>query len=322
MAGINLESNNALINMARDQQPHDTCPAVSTMAAMGLNAKLINPSGDTSVSSTDIDERFDTLAKRNTLMVYLAITPELFNSMINAEGVVNANPGSTLMPRFDKTILSNSPVQSTLTLCYHISERHMVSLQQDKFYILEAQRNPHAQQVRDGQGCFDTFNRIFEIPQMQIEDGRVFRLNSLEVNSMAIWEVVNSDGTSNVYGNIFTRYSSPSGHLWSFNTLVYLNSLDTDQQPTMISIIMALEYCGTQCLNSLPENTKAKINSFLDKLDRDRFNTCRWLDLNRVRHFGAKDRRYIRGADQHLQVLQQENGQHWVDYLASVNEAC
>ena len=84
MAGINLESNNALINMARDQQPHDTCPAVSTMAEMGLNAKLTNPSGDTSVSSTDIDERFDTLAKRNTLMVYLAITPELFNSMINA----------------------------------------------------------------------------------------------------------------------------------------------------------------------------------------------------------------------------------------------
>ena len=258
MAGINLESNNVLINMAGDQQPHDTCPAVSTLAEMGLNAKLINPSGDMSVSSTDIDDRFNILSKRSTMMVYLAISPELSNSMVDSEGIINAIPVSTLMPRFDKTILSNSPVQSTLTLCYHVSERHVVSLQQDKLYILEAQLNPHAQQVRDGQGCFNTLNRIFEIPQMQIEEGRVFRFNSLEVNSMAIWEVVNSDGANNVYGNIFTRYRWASGHLWSFNTLVNLNSLDTDRQPTMISIIMALEYCGTQCINVFPRTGRPR----------------------------------------------------------------
>lgn len=305
--------------MGSDQQPHEARPAVSTLAEMGLNAKLINLPGNKVVTATDIDERFNLLTELNTMVIYVALTVELFNSMVNEQGVINAIAGSTLMPLFDKTILSNSPVQAVLTLCYHTSERHVVSLQQDTFYILEVQLNPHAQQVREGQGCSNTFNRIFEIPQIQVEDGRIFRFNSLEINSMAVWEVSNMDRAVNLFNNLFTRYRWTTGYLWSFNTLVDLNKLDTNQQPTLISIIMALEYCGTQCINIFPESVRTKINNLLNKLDRERFNTCSWLNLNKVRHFGVKDQRYLRGAPQHPQVLQQENGHHWIDYLATVN---
>lgn len=168
---------------------------------------------------------------------------------------------------------------------------------QEKLYILEVQLNPHAQQVRDGQGCCNTFNPIFEIPQTQIEDGRVFKFNSLEINSMAVWEIGNTDQTNNVFdNNTSTRYSWMRGYLWSFKTVVDLNKLETDQQPTLISVIIALGYCGTQCINILPENTRTKVNNLLNRLDRERFTTCRWLDLSRVQHFGVKDQRYLCGA--------------------------
>ena len=111
---------------------------MSTLAEMGLNTLIINPSGALTVSSTDTNQRFNILSACNTMMVYIELSPELFNSMVDEQGVIRA--------------MSSSPVQATFTYCYHASERHLVSLRQEKSIIVEAQLNAHAQQVRDGQG--------------------------------------------------------------------------------------------------------------------------------------------------------------------------
>ena len=86
---------------------------------------------------------------------------------------------------------------------------------------------------------------------------------------MAVWEVTNQDQINSVFSNQFTRYSWTNRYLWSFNTLVNLNNLETEQQPTLISQIMALENCGTRRINCPPDNTRGKLNSILNRLDRD-----------------------------------------------------
>ena len=62
MAVVNLESTTRWSN---EQQLYDARPAVSTLREMGLNAEIVNPAGDTTVLSTDIDERFNILSKCN-----------------------------------------------------------------------------------------------------------------------------------------------------------------------------------------------------------------------------------------------------------------
>ena len=71
--------------------------------------------------------------------------------------------------------MSTNPVQATLTDFYHASERRVVSLQQAKFIILETQLSPHVQQLRQGQGTVQVFNRAREIPEYEAEQGRIFR---------------------------------------------------------------------------------------------------------------------------------------------------
>ena len=78
---------------------------------------------------------------------------------------------------------------------------------------------------------------------------------------MAIWEVKNMEVNTKLFNNVFRRYCWSTGYLWSVNTLLNINLIGTEHEPSLISIIVALEYSGTQLINMLPEDTRHKATS-------------------------------------------------------------
>ena len=169
----------------------------------------------------------------------------------------------------------------------------MVRLQQAKLTTLGTQLSLHAQQLRQGEG---------------IRWNKGVPLGSTATSSTP-W----SSGRS-------TPSSSTMSSAGIAGLQVNINLIGTEHGSTLISTITALEYSGTQMINMLPEDTRHKLIAMLNRLDRDHFTTSKWLNINKVGWFGVKDMRYLRGSGQHPLTLELENGQRWVNYLASVNE--
>ena len=77
---------------------------------------------------------------------WIALTTEIHEAMVVKEiGNIKELRGDTLMPRWDKLILSNTPGAAMKTLFCHWSEQHVVTLTENKVTLLSF--NPNLKQL-------------------------------------------------------------------------------------------------------------------------------------------------------------------------------
>ena len=90
---------------------------------------------------------------------------------------------STLMPSFDKMILSKSPTGAVTTAFYHATDRHVVTANKEQYVLTSVTASKDQQFVRLGNKTMNLLNRAYTMPQLQVECGSTVKFTTDEISS-------------------------------------------------------------------------------------------------------------------------------------------
>lgn len=241
--------------------------------------------------------------------------------------VINAVPGSTRMPRFDKMLAQQTPTLSVLTQAFHQSEGHVRTGSPNRAIILSFEECNIQSPFRMGNSALNTFCRGYQYPQQQVEMDRTLRFNMKEMQSQQIWLCTTVDPNSTLVQQAF-QLNWNRDYGWSFNIpfnlaeMMMRSNTTTDQHEAdtiRFQVISIMEYSGTQLIQQVSTEVATWLTTMLPGL-HPVCNKGR-LSTQHVHFHGSKTLERLRGAPQHGEWLRETNTPEEIStYLAETNQ--
>ena len=206
----------SLTNIAVIKEPTIRMPAKLSLTTIGLTTRAIKLSSVVNATCLAPQAFHDETYNNDMETWWLCTTTELHEAMkdVATEQIKGIN-GSTLMPSFDKVILSRSPTQAVTTAFYHYTEGHFTT-NNGQMILSSFTVNKGQQLVRLGNKSINLFNRAYLMPQLQVEAGSTIKFTTDELASTQHW-VLESNNDQSIMSRIATTLSWGNGYLWTYN---------------------------------------------------------------------------------------------------------
>ena len=159
---------------------------------------------------------------------------------------------STLMPSFDKMILSKSPTGAVTTAFYHATDRHVVTANKEQYVLTSVTASKDQQFVRLGNKTMNLLNRAYTMPQLQVECGSTVKFTTDEISSTEHWTLMSNNDQA-VMAKVATTLSWSNRSLWAYNYVFPTAVVTNNDSGHWRALLQAIHYAGATCLNRLPQ---------------------------------------------------------------------
>lgn len=300
----------SLTNIAVIKEPTIRMPAKLSLTTIGLTTRAIKLSSVVNATCLAPQAFHDETYNNDMETWWLCTTTELHEAMkdVATEQIKGIN-GSTLMPSFDKVILSRSPTQAVTTAFYHYTEGHFTT-NSGQMILSSFTVNKGQQLVRLGNKSINLFNRAYLMPQLQVEAGSTIKFTTDELASTQHW-VLESNNGQGIMSRIATTLSWGNGYLWTYNYVFPTSLVVDDNSDHWKALLQAVEYAGATCINKLPQQECQRIWTLLT--DASNYQPLRQLQLA-----GTKTPERLRGNSQVIEWV--NNTFTWEEYALGFNE--
>ena len=246
------------------RQRAECCPEGDrlTLNELGVTYEITLKSVKANPNELGPEEYGNMMKTNNKLTLWMVLTEEQLADL--SKGVdnimVESFPGGTLMPFFDKVILTTTPVQALMHFLYHFSEQHVLPSNTKKVNLLSFEPDVETFSYLMANKAIDLFLRASKTLQVQVRQGTRWILNELELETQQQWCMWHKTG----YEHIFDQLSWSNGFTWTYNTCI---DLRVDSEKAHCGIMQALHYGGVQQLHFMPTEIQQKLLNMLKAAD-------------------------------------------------------
>lgn len=309
---------NSLLNIADGHQPTTPAGLPFVYSDLGFNIQLVVSSQQANPDRLAAQQYCEMAINQNKFNWWFCLSEEEFRAlqqpgaatMDYGLNVINAVPGSTRMPRFDKMLAQQTPTLSVLTQAFHQSEGHVRTGSPNRAIILSFEECNIQSPFRMGNSAVNTFCRGYQYPQQQVEMDRTLRFNMKEMQSQQIWLCTTVDPNSTLVQQAFQlNWNRDCG--WSFNIpfnlaeMMMRSNTTTDQHEAdtiRFQVISIMEYSGTQLIQQVSTEVATWLTTMLTGLQQRQIEHATralpWLQNIGTASWGTSTWRMAQG-DQH-----------------------
>lgn len=312
-----------LLNISGRETPTPPREVATTLEELNIGATVLVNSEIVNPQQLDPDALHANNVAGNIQAWWMAMTVEEYNSLVDLYDTnrkVHNIPGSTRMPCFDKVIIATNPQQAATTLLMHLVEAHTATRFQHQWILLTWSQDNMQQPMRYAGEATGLFARAWRYPQLQVESNRVLKLTTTEVATQVIWEIHPTRAMDNMLTCICNKFSWQEGWIWTYN--IPLNLRDVEVPPTdedQRALLQALEYCGTQVTQHLPQDLATKLHMILGNMhslaNKDGYST------KELKYEGSKTTERLRGnSNLPAWMLNSYDEQHVTQMFQDINK--
>ena len=214
------------------------------------------------------------------------IKPWLINRLVNC--VASWVP--TLMPNFDKMILSKSPTGAVTTASYHATDGHIVTDNKEQHVLTSITVSKDQELVRLGNEPVNLLNRAYIMPQLQVECGSMWRFTADEISSTQHWTLMSNNDQA-VMAKITTTLSWSNSFLWTYNYVFPTAVVTNSESDHSRALPQAIDYAGATCLNRLPQQESQRLWNLIT-------DNVHFHELQQLKMGGARTTERLRGNSQ------------------------